>query len=167
VSRLTAIAEAVNEWAGRIFAWLVVVMTLIIVFEVIMRRFFNSPTIWSFEVTVQLFGFYFMITAGYGLKHGSHVAIDFVHQKLPPRVQAALDVISYLIFFLPFCAVVLWQGIDFARTAWVMGERSAGVFAFPVYPIKTVVPITAGLLLLQGAVIFVRRLRVLLTGADA
>lgn len=158
--------DNLSEWCGRIFSWLILLMTVLIVYEVIKRRFLNDPTIWNFEVLLQLFGLYFMILASYGLLHNSHVAIDFVYQRFSTRNQAILDVISYSIFFFPFWIVMLWQGTIFAKTSWDMLETSRSVFASPLYPIKTVIPVTAVLMLLQGLSITVRRFTVIVRGGE-
>ena len=162
--RFLKLLDEINNWIGRVFSWTIVVISLLVVIEVIMRRFLNSPTIWNFEVVKQLYGFYFMILAGYTLLHHGHVAIDLFHERLGPRKQALLDVISYLIFFFPFCIIMLWEGISFANTSWQMKETSWSVFAPPLYPIKTVIPIASALLLLQGLSIFVRRAILLVKG---
>lgn len=166
VKRILGWIDAVNEWIGRAVSWIILIMTLLIVGEVIMRRFLNRPTVWNFETVIQLYGLYFMALAAYGLLHGSHVSIDFIYVKFSARTRARLDVLSYLMFFFPFCAVLLWQGAIFARTAWTIGERSPSVFAPPLAPIKTVIPVTAALLILQGAAIFIRRMGVLIRGGD-
>lgn len=158
--------DEINGWVGRICSWTIVAISLLVVTEVIMRRFLNHPTIWNFEVVKQLYGFYFLILAGYTLLHRSHVAIDLVHEKLKPRSQALLDVISYLIFFFPFCTVMFWQGVSFAKTSWQMKETSWSVFAPPLYPIKTVIPAAALLLLIQGASMFIRQLHLLVKGEE-
>lgn len=156
--------DEINNWTGRIVSWTIVAISLLVVCEVILRRFLGSPTIWNFEVVKQLYGFYFMMMAGYTLLHRGHVAIDLVHEKLRPRHQALLDVISYLIFFFPFWSIMLWEGLSFASTSWQMKETSWSVFAPPLYPIKTVIPVAALLLLIQGFSIFARQLYVVAKG---
>jgi TRAP-type mannitol/chloroaromatic compound transport system permease small subunit len=166
MNKILTIIDAINEWLGRVFSWIVLLLTALIVYEVILRRFMNSPTVWNFEVIVQLYGFYFMILAGYGLLHNSHVAIDILYQRFSPRTQAVLDLISYTIFFFPFCGILLWQGTIFAQTSWAMLEKSRSVFAAPLYPIKTVIPVTALLLILQGLSIYIKRLKLVFGGGQ-
>jgi TRAP-type mannitol/chloroaromatic compound transport system permease small subunit len=164
VRRFLYFLDEINGWTGRIFSWTIVVISLLVVTEVIMRRFLNSPTIWNFEVVKQLYGFYFMILAGYTLLNRGHVAVDLIHEKLKLRNQAILNAISYIIFFFPFCVIMLKEGITFANTSWQMKETSWSVFAPPLYPIKTVIPVAAFLLLIQGLSIFIRQLFVLVKG---
>lgn len=142
--------DLLNEWMGKIFGWCIILITLLSVFEILARRVFNDPTIWGFEVSTQIFGLYFMIIAGYGLLHGSHVSIDVFTYYLSPKKRAILDIFSYVIFFFPFTLVCIWQGYLFAAKSWAIKETSMSVFGPPLYPIRTVIVLTFILLLLQG-----------------
>jgi TRAP-type mannitol/chloroaromatic compound transport system permease small subunit len=159
VKKIIHIIDNLNEWIGKIVSCSIVVLTLLVVIEVIMRYVFRKPTIWSFEVTTQLFGFYFMTLAGYSLLHGAHVAVDVVSETLTQKKQAFLQILSYVLFFFPFCLVLLYQGTVYATKSWEIKETSWSVFAPPLYPIKTVIPISAFLLLLQGVVVFYKEIQ--------
>ena len=156
--------DQINEWVGRVFSWVVAVLTGIVVLEVVLRYFFNSPTICNFEITKQLYGFYFMIVAGYALLHGSHVSVDIIHEQLSPKKRAVVDLISYLLFFYPFCIVMLIYGTCFAADSWEMLETSWSACGLPLYFIKTVVPLSFLLIFIQGTAIFLRTLNSLLKG---
>ena len=65
--KLSIFCDTINEWTGRIFGWVIVPLVLLTVMEVILRRIFGAPTIWSFEVLKQLYGLHFMIVAGFEL----------------------------------------------------------------------------------------------------
>jgi len=160
MERFIKALDTVSEWTGKIFSWVIVPITLLVVLEVILRRFIHRPTIWNFEVTKQLYGFYFMIVAAYTLLHGGHVAVDIFAKRLGRRGQALLDIIGYVIFFFPFCFIIVWQGFFFAKASWVIKERSWSVFAPPLYPIKTVIPVTGALLIIQGVSEFLKRILV-------
>ena len=164
MKKLLTILDAISEWTGRIFSWVICVLLVLVVLEVILRRFLNHPTIWNFEVTIQLYAFHFMIVAAYALLYKSHVTIDVLYERFSKRTKAILDVISYAIFFFPFLLVVLYEGIKYAANSWAMREVSWSVFAPPLYPIKTVIAVMAFLLLIQGFAIFVRQLRTAIKG---
>ena len=164
MKKLLTIFDAISEWTGRIFSWVICVLLVLVVLEVILRRFLNRPTIWNFEVTIQLYAFHFMIVAAYALLYKSHVTIDVLYERFSKRTKAILDVISYAIFFFPFLLVVLYEGIKYAANSWAMREVSWSVFAPPLYPIKTVIAVMAFLLLIQGFAIFVRQLRTAIKG---
>ncbi len=148
--------DNISEWTGRIFIWLVVPLTAVVVFEVISRRIFDMPHIWAPEVTDFLYGPHFMLVAAYTLLYKGHVAIDIIYNRFSPRVRGILDIITYLVFFFPFCSIVFYQGVIFAKTSWLIHETS-GSAALPVIPeIKTVISVTFALLLLQGLANFIR-----------
>lgn len=158
--------DLLNDWIGRVVSFCIVLLVLLAVMEVVQRRIFNDPTIWSFEITTQMFGLYFMIIAGYGLLHGSHVAIDVFTHYLSPRGSAILDILSYILFFFPFTLVCLWQGYLFAAKSWAIKETSMSVFGPPLYPIKTVIVLAFTLLLIQGISQFAKKI-VFLKGGKA
>ncbi|MDI6726793.1 MAG: TRAP transporter small permease subunit [Smithellaceae bacterium] len=147
--------DRVSEWSGKLFSFLVVPLTCLIVFEVISRAM-NAPTIWSFELSNFLFGAHFMLVAAYGLLHGSHVHIDLLVGRLSKRTQALITIINYLLVFFPFVLVILGYGIIYAIESWSMWERSWSTWGPPLYPIKTVIPLTAFLLLIQGIAEFIK-----------
>ena len=158
--------DSISEWTGRIFCWTVCVIIILVVIEVILRRFFGRPTTWSFETVIQVYAFHFMIVAAYTLLHQSHVFVDILYSRVSKRTQAVLDVIGYSIFFFPFMSVLLFEGIKFAANSWSVRETSWSVFAPPLYPIKTVIPLMAFLVLIQGIAIFIRQLYMAVKGKE-
>jgi TRAP-type mannitol/chloroaromatic compound transport system permease small subunit len=158
--------EQFSEWSGRIFIWLVIPLTGLVVFEVISRRFFDAPHIWSLEVINFIYGPYFMLVAAYTLLHQAHVRIDVISAKFSARTQGILDIITYLVFFFPFCTIVFVQGIVFAQTSWSIGETSDSA-ALSILPlIKTVIPVTFALLLIQGLANFIRSIMLVAKGKE-
>jgi TRAP-type mannitol/chloroaromatic compound transport system permease small subunit len=148
--------DTISEWSGRIFMWLIIPLTIVVVFEVISRRFLDAAHIWAPEVTNYLYGPHFMLVAAYTLLYKGHVSIDIIYQKFSPRVRGILDIITYSCLFFPFCYIMLQEGIVFAKTSWDIAETS-GSAALPVVPeIKTVIPVTFALLLLQGLATYIR-----------
>jgi TRAP-type mannitol/chloroaromatic compound transport system permease small subunit len=156
------IIDNISEWTGRIFSWIIVVLTILVILEVILRRFLGSPTIWNFELTIQLYAFHFMIVSAYALLCKSHVVVDIVYAKMSKKTKAICDVVTYAIFFFPFLLIWLYQGTKYAAKSWAMHETSWSVFAPPLYPIKTVIPLVAFLLLIQGFATFVRQLHIVI-----
>ncbi len=147
--RLSSKIDALSRWTGIIFSYLVVPLTLVVVYEVV-SRFLHRPTIWSFETSNFFYGSHFMLVAAYGLLYGSHVKIDVFSGRLSKKKQAVLSLICYLLMFFPFLIVFFYFGFSYALNSWQMAEKSWSIWGPPIYPIKTVIPITALLLLLQG-----------------
>ena len=158
--------DSVSEWSGRIFVWLIIPLTVLVVFEVISRRVFNLPHVWAPEVTDFIYGPHFMLVAAYTLLHRSHVAIEVIYERFSPKVRAIMDCFTYLVFFFPFCIIVFTQGILFAYTSWSIGETSESAALTIVPAIKTVIPVAIALLLIQGLANFIRRVNFLLRGEE-
>ena len=159
-------ANGINQWIGNIFSWVVAILMILTVTEIVMRRFLNAPTVWSFETCTHLYGAHFMIAAGFALLHGSHVAVDIIYGTFSAKKRAIIDIISYIVFFFPFNVVMLAYGIKYARMSWATWETSWSVFAPPIYPLQTVIPVTAGLLLLQGLAIFIQKIYLAVQGEE-
>lgn len=164
MNALVKTIDGLNTWVGRIVGWVMIFIMLVTVYDVVARRLFNAPVVWAFDISVQLFALHFMITAAYALLHSQHVSIDIFKTRLPVRQQAVLDILSYLVFFFPFMIMLLIYGWDFAARSWATRETSWGIVALPVYYVKTVIPATAVLLMLQGLANVVRLVEIVRNG---
>ena len=142
--------DGLNEIIGRIVSVVAVVFAAIIIYDVVMRYAFNEPTRWAFDVSKQLYGFYFIMLGGYALRHRAHVSVDLVTERLGPKALKIVELAGYAIFFFPFAWVFLTRSWDFALTSWNQGETTYGAIQMPVYPLKMAMCLAAGLLLLQG-----------------
>jgi TRAP-type mannitol/chloroaromatic compound transport system permease small subunit len=157
--------DRVSAWAGKAFAWSVVLLTLIICYDVAARYILNRPTQWGFDAAYILFGLLFMMAGAYTLSRNGHVRADMLYRTLAPRTQALLDLILYFVFFLPGIGALVYAGIDFTLVSYSMREvssvTSSGV---PIYPFKLFIPIAGLLLLLQGFAEIARCIVCLRTG---
>lgn len=159
--------DSVGEWSGRAAMGLIIPLAVIVVFEVISRRLFNSPHVWVPELMSSFYGSHFMLVAAYALLHKDHVKVDVIYEYFSPRGRGVLDILSHLIFFFPFCIVLLVKGIDYAQTAWILHERSQTAAMVGVIPVvKTVIPVTFALLLIQGFAQFIRSVILATTGKE-
>ncbi|MDZ7851908.1 MAG: TRAP transporter small permease subunit [Halomonas sp.] len=159
---MNAIAKAIdalNEAFGRLIAPLLAVITLIVIYDIAMRFFIGRPSDWAFDVTKMLFGVHFMLMAAYGLRHHAHVEVDVLKRLLSRRKQAALEILGYLVFFVPFIWMLLTLGWDFFQRSFSRGETTYGMVAVPVYPVKAVIVIAAFLILLQAVAIVIRAIQ--------
>ncbi|MGE4533804.1 TRAP transporter small permease subunit [Halomonas sp.] len=148
--------DALNEGFGRLIAPLLAVITLIVVYDIAMRFFIGRPSDWAFDVTKMLFGAHFMLMAAYGLRHHAHVEVDVLKRLLSRRKQAALSIVCYLLFFVPFIWMLLTLGWAFFERSFSRGETTYGMMAIPVYPVKGMIVVAAVLLLLQAVAIVIR-----------
>src|SRR5687767_1001955 len=143
--------DTIADWSGRITAWLIIPMTIAVTWEVVSRHFFRAPTIWAFDVTYMLYGTHFMLGTAYTLMRVGHVRTDMLYQKWSIRRQNAIDLIGYVFFFFPAMVFFFYYGYQESSHSWTIGETSdASPWRPIVYPFKTVIPVTAVLLIIQG-----------------
>lgn len=165
IARYVVFADTVSEWSGKLFSWLVIPLMLGLVYEVGSRYVFSAPTLWAYDMTYMLYGALFMLLTGYTLRKGGHIRTDFVYRLWPARWQGIVDAVLYVVFFLPAVAVLLWVSMEYTIDSWEKLERAAVTpWMPPIYPLKTVVPVSAVLLLIQGLAELVRAVHAARTG---
>jgi TRAP-type mannitol/chloroaromatic compound transport system permease small subunit len=166
VQRVLHTIDAISTWAGKAAAWLVIVLTGVVCVEVFKRYVLNAPTAWIYDLNNMLYGTLFMMAGAYALAQNAHVRGDFLYGSMRPRVQAGLDLVLYIVFFLPGITALLYAGYDYAALSWRIGEHSSVMAEGPpIYPFKTVIPIAGALLLTQGFAEIARCVICLRTGA--
>jgi TRAP-type mannitol/chloroaromatic compound transport system permease small subunit len=157
--------DTLSYWSGKIFAWLIVALTFVVAIEVFKRYILNAPTAWIFDFNNMLYGTLFMMCGAYTLAQAGHVRADFVYIYMRPRAQAALDLLLYILFFIPCMVGLIYAGGGFAADSWRIGEHSTVTAEGPpVYHFKTVIPIAGALVMLQGVAEIVRCITCLRTG---
>jgi TRAP-type mannitol/chloroaromatic compound transport system permease small subunit len=158
--------EGISYWSGKAFSWLIVALTLVVSIEVFKRYILNAPTAWIFDFNNMLYGTLFMMCGAYGLALGAHVRADFIYIYLRPRTQAALDLLLYLLFFMPGVLALVYAGYGYAADSWRIAEHSTVTAEGPpIYHFKTIIPIAGALLMLQGIAEIARCVTCLRTGA--
>lgn len=136
---------------AKLGAWLILPMTLSLVYEVVMRYIFNNPTIWAYDTTYMMAGSLFMLGSAYALRTGHHVRADFLLTTLQPRWQALIDVLLYVLIYFPAIWLFFTASLTFTLQSWQQSETYPSSPWMPIiYPLKTVMPVTLFLLLLQG-----------------
>ena len=161
MSKLVRGIDSLNEWAGRIFYWLIIPMTFVTTYEVVSRYAFNHPTIWAWDINTQLLGGYSLMLGGYALLHNSHVTVDILVAGLSQRKKAILESTLSLLFFCSF-GILLWQMSEAAWDSLKIMERSESLFSPPVYPVKILIAVGVLLLLLQGLSKFIKDFNIIL-----
>ena len=157
--------DGISTCTGKAAAWLIVGLMLLVCAEVFKRYILNMPTAWIFDASNMLYGTLFMIAGAYTLAQNGHVRGDFLYSSMPPRRQASLDLILYIVFFLPGIAALVYAGWDYAVDSWRINEHSnVTADGPPVWQFKFMIPLAGGLLLLQGAAEIMRCVICLKTG---
>lgn len=155
------LADNINKWTGNIFAFLLFPITFITVYEVFCRYVIKHPTIWAWDLNIQLFAAVIMLGGGYTLLEGGHISVDVFSSGFNPRVKASVDLFTSFFFFLGMIVIIKY-GWEIAWNSFLRREAMATVWAPPLYPFRMLIPLGALLLLLQGLAKFFRDLFVLL-----
>ncbi len=150
LKRLASLLDNVSEWAGKVAMWSVVPIVLVVCYEVVSRKVFNSPHGWSLSLPALLAGLLWTTAAARTLRHNRHVRIDILTQRLSRRAQTILDLALYLLLFFPVVACLLVFGTNFAVGAWSTSELLTYSWDFPAWPFKALIPLMALLLIIQG-----------------
>lgn len=154
---LIRVIDTITNFFGRLFSFLLIPLMVITTMEVVSRYIFNRPTIWAWDVNIQLFGAIILMGGAYAYLHNMHVRVDLLVIYLPPRTRALLNLFTSLLFFFSY-GVLLWQGSLEAWQSLKIREQYTSVWAPPIYFEKMLVPLAVFLFLLQGAVQFIRDL---------
>jgi TRAP-type mannitol/chloroaromatic compound transport system permease small subunit len=141
--------DRLNEQVGKMVSYLVVPLTLIIVFEVIMRYAFDAPTLWAWDVNMYLGGLMTVLGAGYAHLYKSHVSVEFLLEKWPPSRKVLLDLILSPLIIFPL-AILAWYGFEAAWQSVKINEHHSSLWEPPIYPLRIAIPVGAVLFLLQA-----------------
>ncbi|MBL8359881.1 MAG: TRAP transporter small permease subunit [Rubrivivax sp.] len=156
--------DRLSTWMGQTFAWTIVVLTFGVSWEVFSRYVLNEPHDWNLNAQIMLYGTLFMMAGAYTLAKNNHVRGDVLYGFFQPRTQAWIDLVLYVLFFLPGIVALTWAGWTYAMEALAIREKTFSATPLPLYPFKFVIPLAGGLLLLQGLVEIVRCTMCIRTG---
>jgi TRAP-type mannitol/chloroaromatic compound transport system permease small subunit len=141
----------VSEWSGRLVAWLVLAMTLLVGYDVGLRYLFGKSSVAMQELEWHLFALVFLLGAAYTLRHNGHVRVEVLYQKFSPRTRAWLDLTGTLLFLVPFCIIIIVSSMPFVGNSFQFNEMSPDPGGLTHrYLLKAAIPVGFGLLLLQG-----------------
>ena len=143
--------ESLSIWIGRAFGWCILVLTLSVTYEVFVRYVLNAPTVWAFDMMVQMYGALFLMAGPYALAQDAHVRGDVLYRLFPFKVQARIDLILYIFFFFPGMLALFYFGYEIASDSWRYKEVSWNSPArIQIYFFKSLIPLAGGLIILQG-----------------
>src|SRR5512141_2492787 len=114
MQKLLLTIDKISTFIGQAFSWLIVALTLLISWEVFSRYVLDHPHAWAFDVMIMMYGTMFMMAGAYTLSKNGHVRGDVLYGFFPPRLQAALDLILYIVFFIPGVVALVWAGYIYA-----------------------------------------------------
>lgn len=162
LARTAAALEGLSELTGRAIAWLTLAMALVGVVVVVLRYAFDAGWIWMQESVTWMHALVFMLGAAYTLRHDEHVRVDVIYRRLSARRRAAIDLAGTLLFLLPLCGYLIYESLPYVSGSWRVAERSREAGGLPgLYLLKTVIPVMAVLLALQGVATALRAVETL------
>ena len=157
MQKLFLTIDKISTFVGQTFSWLIVSLTFMISWEVFSRYVLDKPHSWAFDVMIMMYGTLFMMAGAYTLAKAGHVRGDVLYGFFEPRTQATLDLILYILFFIPGVFAMTYAGYYFAAESWAMNEHSSiTAEGPPIYPFKIMLPLAGAFLLLQGIVEIIR-----------
>ena len=157
MQKILLFVDKVSTWVGQAFSFFIVLLTLHVSWEVFSRYALDNPRAWAFDVMIMLYGTLFMMAGAYTLSKNGHVRGDVLYGFFRPRTQASLDLMLYIVFFIPGVIALTYAGYFYAADSWRINENSNITYEGPpVYPFKTVIPLAGAFLLVQGIVEIIR-----------
>ena len=157
MQQLLLTVDKISTFVGQAFSWLIVTLTLMISWEVFSRYVLDQPHAWAFDMMIQQYGTLFMMAGAYTLAKAGHVRGDVLYGFFEPRTQATLDLILFILFFIPGVFALTYAGYFYAAESWAMNEHSnITANGPPIYPFKTMMPLAGAFLLVQGIIEIVR-----------
>src|SRR5256885_13283529 len=153
MEKLLLTIDQLSPWVGQAFSWLIVALTLFISWEVFSRYALDHPHPWAFDTMIMMYGTLFMMAGAYTLSKNGHVRGHVLCVFPRPRLQASLDLLLYITFFIPGVVALCWAGYVYAGESWAINEHSNITSEGPpIYPFKTVIPVAGLFILVQGVV---------------
>lgn len=157
MEKFLILIDRLSAGVGKAFGWCIIVLILAVCYEVFVRYVLRAPTSWAYDMSYILYGALFIMAGAYTLSRNGHVRGDVIYRLMPVRVQAAIDLTLYVLFFIPGMAALFWYGWPYMQQSWRYGEVSVYSPAnIPVFPMKTLIPLAGILMLLQGTAEIVR-----------
>jgi TRAP-type mannitol/chloroaromatic compound transport system permease small subunit len=157
MQKLLLSVDKISTWVGHLFSFFIVALTLHVTWEVFRRYVLDSPRAWAFDGMIMMYGTLFMMAGAYTLARNGHVRGDVLYGFFQPRTQATIDLVLYIVFFLPGVIALTYAGYFYAADSWAIRETSNITYEGPpYYPFKTVIPVAGALLLAQGIVEIIR-----------
>jgi len=161
--KIDSAIDTLNEKFGFYASYLILPLIAVVVWEVIMRYGFNSPTSWAFELTVFLYGAHYCFALAFAHKHNTHVSIDVFEATMPTRARTILRIVTNVVLFIPTIGLLTYHTIILAANSWQQWEHASSSWAPPIYPVKTLMALGFVLFFLQGVAKLVQDIRSLKT----
>ncbi len=161
--------DALNDRIGQAIHWLVLLMVLLGALATLSRYSSRSLGLTlnltpATELQWYMFSVIFLLGAAYALQHDVHVRVDVLYERLSRRARAWVDLLGTVLFLIPFSAMMLWVSYPAVRASWQIRETSPDPGGLPRWPIKALILVSFGLLVLQALAQLVKQIEVIRGG---
>ena len=154
-----SVIDHISEWTGKVFSFLLLAATAIVVYEVVRRYVFNAPSTFGLELTIYLCAMTYMVGGAYAMVYDSHVKVDVLYMRWSARTRALVDLILSPIFFIGIIAMI-YAGSMWTAKAIAGGVTSGSTWDPDIWPMRMMIALGAFLLFLQGLAKSIRDFRV-------
>lgn len=145
----------IAEYQGKIFSFLILVAALQICYELFMRYFLNSPTIWGLELSIYLCATTYIMGGAYAARYDAHIRMDIFYAMWPKRVKAIVDLFFGNVFFFIFNGSLVWFSAIWLWEAIEGNLTSGSAWSPPVWPMRLIILLGSSFLLLTGILRFI------------
>ncbi len=159
------VVDSISMWSGKVFAWLLLPATLVIVYGVIRRYAFNAPTVIEQDLTTYLCMSTYLLGGAYAQLRNAHVRVDVIYMQFSPRLKAIMELVGIPVFFIGL-AVLMWSGIDWTILAIAKHQTAGTEWNPPIWPMRSLIILGSFFLLIQGVATVIRSIG-LITGKQA
>jgi len=162
MARIAAWIEKLIRFFAKVSAVLVIVLSLLVVYDALNRYLFHGGSVALQEMEWHIFDILFLLGLSYTLQQDKHVRVDIFYASFSPRTKAVIEIISQLLMILPFTALVLYVSWDFVMQSYLQHEISSDPGGLTHrYLIKGMILVGFVLLGLQSLVILWKNIRFL------
>ena len=165
LSKSVKIIDVIIEWTGIVFSYGEYLMLFALLYEVISRYFFNSPTIWAGEFSMYVFGAVGVISGAYILKNDAHIRVDIFYTMYPKRVKAIVDIIAVL-FVIFWGVLLIHYGWPYFLKTLARNELSITSWRAPLWPVRLMIPVAGVLLIIAAISKGIKNFYTAITGGD-
>lgn len=148
-ARFCDAVDRANEWLGLAWGYAILIVTVAVLYEVVARTLFDSPTTWSNETVIYVSAVAYLLGGAYAHQHHRHVRIDLIYERLSPKMRLRIDLFTALFFFL-YVGALVWVGGLMAWDSFTQGETTGTPWNPLIWPVKLAIPVAGVLLILQG-----------------
>ncbi len=158
--------DALNRRIGAYIAWLATALIVVQFIVVLLRYIFGIGALMLQESLIYMFSLLFMLGAGYTLLQDGHVRVDIFYRTARPSAKALVDLLGSLFFLIPVSVLILIISWPYVAASWAVLEGSKETSGIPgIFLLKSLIPMFAILLMLQGAANAIRAFATLMRRA--